>query len=104
MIEKLYKINKSLNKRFPSGTGPFQIMTRLAEEVGEVAAEVNHFEKAGVKVEKHGEPDSARLAKEVMDVLRCSLQIAMVYSIEAELVKVIQNSYDNMVVEGWIAE
>lgn len=103
-MKKLYKINEGLNKRFPNGTEPFQIMTRLAEEVGELAAEVNHFENAGVKVEKHGEPDSARLAKEVMDVLRCALQITMIYGIEAELEIVIQKSYDNMVAEGWITE
>lgn len=103
-MQKIYKINAGLNKRFPGGTDPFQIITRLAEEMGELASEVNHFENAGVKVEKHGEPDTARLAKEVMDVLRCALQIAMVYGIETELERAIQKSYDNMVAEGWIVE
>jgi NTP pyrophosphatase (non-canonical NTP hydrolase) len=51
MIDKLYKIAEGLNVRFPDGNNPFMIVTRLAEECGEVATEVNHFEKKGVKVE-----------------------------------------------------
>ncbi len=57
MIDKLYKIAEALNARFPDGSDPFMIVTRLAEECGEVAAEVNHFERKGVKVERLGQPD-----------------------------------------------
>lgn len=102
-MERLYQINAGLDKRFPQGREPFQIITRLAEECGELAAEVNHFEGSGVKRQKHGPPDRARLAKEVMDVLRCALQIAAYYGIEAELEAVIDQSYARMVAEGLIA-
>ncbi|WP_312372521.1 hypothetical protein [Lachnoclostridium sp.] len=30
------------NKRFPKGVEPFQMATRLLEECGEVAKEINH--------------------------------------------------------------
>ena len=103
-MERLKKINDGLRKRFPNGEDPFQMVTRLAEECGELAAEVNHFEGSGIKRQKHGEPDRTKLAKEVMDVLRCALQIATYYDIEAELEMSINNSYKQMQADGWIEE
>jgi NTP pyrophosphatase (non-canonical NTP hydrolase) len=41
--------------RFPKGVEPFQMATRLLEECGEVANEVDHFEDSEVKILKHGE-------------------------------------------------
>ncbi len=55
-MDKLYLIAKGLNKKFPIGNEPFQITTRILEECGEVAKEVNHWENSGVKVKKYGEP------------------------------------------------
>lgn len=101
-MERLKKINEGLRKRFPNGEDPFQMVTRLAEECGELAAEVNHFEGSGMKRQKHGEPDRHKLAKEVQDVLRCALQIAVYYDIETELETVINRSYERMQAEGWL--
>jgi NTP pyrophosphatase (non-canonical NTP hydrolase) len=67
-----------------------------------LAAQVNHFEGSGVKRQKHGEPDRTKLAKEVMDVLRCALQIATYYGIEVELEASINRSYEQMKAEGLI--
>ena len=36
MIDKLYKIAEGLNNRFRDGDDPFYIVTRLAEECGDV--------------------------------------------------------------------
>lgn len=71
-MQKIYRINEGLQKRFPAGTDPFQIMTWLAEEV--------------------------------VDVLRCALQIAMYYGVEAELETAVAESYARMVKEGLISE
>ena len=38
---------------------------RILEECGEVASEVNHFEKSGIKTLKHGEPSKQHLADEI---------------------------------------
>ena len=57
MSEKLYRIAEGMNNRFEDGNDPFYIVTRLAEECGEVASQVNHFEHKGVKAEKLGPPD-----------------------------------------------
>ncbi len=90
---RLYTINDHLRQLFPDGENPFQMVARLAEECGELAAQVNHFENAGVKRQKHGKPDRAKLAKEVQDVLRCALQIAAYYHLEAELDAAIELRY-----------
>lgn len=99
-MEKLYQITHGLINRFPNGNDPFQMITRLAEECGELAAQVNHFEDSGIKRQKLGEPDTMKLAKEVQDVLRCALTIAVYYGIEAELTASIEKSYSQLQIEG----
>jgi NTP pyrophosphatase (non-canonical NTP hydrolase) len=103
-LEKLYAITHGLNQRFPDGNDPFQMMTRLLEESGELAQMVNHFEGTGVKREKYGSPDRSKLAKEVMDLLRCALQISIYYRVEGELEQKINESYEKMKAEGLIKE
>jgi NTP pyrophosphatase (non-canonical NTP hydrolase) len=102
MLDKLYAIMRGLNRRFPKGNDPFQIMTRLLEESGELAQMINHFEATGIKQEKYGIPDASKLAKEVMDVLRCGLQVAIYYGIEKELAATIDESYRKMQAEGLV--
>jgi NTP pyrophosphatase (non-canonical NTP hydrolase) len=102
MLDKLQAVNRGLNRRFPDGNTPFQMMTRLLEECGELAEQVNHFEGTGVKRLKHGEPDKAKLAKEAMDVLRCVFQVVAYYDVEDELRAAIDRSYQKMAQEGLI--
>lgn len=101
-LAKLYAINRGYNRRWGKGNQPFQIITRLVEEVGELAEQVNHFEDSGVKRQKHGEPDRLHLAKEVRDVLLCALQICQYYHVESELDAHIEQTYTRMVKEGTI--
>lgn len=96
-LEMLYRIVDGLNARFPNGNEPFQMVARLCEEAGELAAVVNHFEGTGIKRQKHGEPDPAALAKEVQDVLRAALAIARYYGIEDQLRASIDESYRRLV-------
>lgn len=100
MIDKLYKIAEGLNNRFQDGDDPFYIVTRLAEECGEVASQVNHFERKGVKAQKLGPPDRAAFAKELQDVMRAVVQLAIHYELEAELEASIDRSYQEIVIEG----
>jgi len=100
MLDRLYRINQGLDRRFPTGRDPFQIITRLAEECGELAREVNHFEGSGVKADKHGPPDRHALAKEIRDVLLCALQIAAYYGVESDPDAIIDNSIQRLRAEG----
>lgn len=104
MLETLLTIAKGQNHRFPAGNHPFQIMTRLLEEAGELAQKVNHFEDTGVKRAKYGEPDRSALAKEVRDVLLCALQAAIYYGVEPELEAHLETAYTRLKAEGHIPE
>lgn len=99
---KLYKIVEGLNTRYPDGNDPFMIVTRLAEECGEVAAEVNHFERKGRKAQILGEPDPKHLAKELQQVIRAVLALAVYYNLQDELAASIDDSYQRVVDEGLV--
>ena len=102
MIEKLYKIAAGLNNHFKDGDDPFYIVTRLAEECGEVASQVNHFERKGVKASKLGAPDRAAFAKELQDVMRALVQLAIHYELESELEASVDKSYQEIVIQGLV--
>ena len=102
MIDKLYNIAEGLNNRFQDGDDPFYIVTRLAEECGEVASQVNHFERKGVKAHKRGAPDRDAFAKELQDVMRAVLQLAIHYELQQELAASVDRSYQEIVIEGWV--
>lgn len=102
-LNYLYLIAKALDRRF-SDQGPYQTMTRLLEECGELAQQVNHFEGAGVKYQKYGEPDKEHLVKEIQDVITCALQIMMHYQVEDEFETLAQNRLQRILDEGWIKE
>lgn len=104
MLDKLIPITQGLNRRFSNGDHPFQIATRLLEECGELAKEINHFEGQGVKRQKYGQPDKAHLAKEVQDVIGAALQIALHYQVMDELEASIELAYQRLREEGWIDE
>jgi NTP pyrophosphatase (non-canonical NTP hydrolase) len=102
MIDKLYKIAEALNIKFPDGNGPFMIVTRLAEECGEVAAEVNHFERKGVKVDRLGAPNRRKFVKELQDVIGAVLQLALYYDLQTELEESVNVYYRRVVDEGLV--
>lgn len=100
MLDNLWTTNLALRRRFPDGVEPFKIIARLAEECGELSAEVQLWENQGVKRANHGAPDAHKLAKEVMDVMRAALAVAEYYRIERELVETIRKSIDGAVSAG----
>lgn len=87
----LLLIVRALDSRFPDGNSPFQRASRLAEECGELAQAVNHREHMGIKYEKHGESSDEQLVKEVQDVLRAALGIAVHYGVERQLESSVQD-------------
>ena len=102
MIEKLLEITHGFIHRFPEGNEPFQIMTRLLEESGELAQQINHFEGSGVKMQKYGEPDKVKLVNEIGGVLHSALQIAIYYEAEQELETRLEEIYLRLKAEGHI--
>jgi len=102
--QKLAAVNQVLKRRFPDGNQPYQIMTRLLEEAGELAKEVSHFEGSGIKREKYGPPDRDHIALEIKQVLLVTLQIAAYYQLEPELMASIEQSYLRIRAEGMLEE
>ena len=102
MFDKLTAISMGYSRRFPNGDEPFQMMTWLLEECGELAQQVNHFEDTGVKRTKYGEPDKAKMAKEVQDVKWHAVPVAKYYGNEPELAASIEHSYQRLKTEGYI--
>lgn len=99
-MDKLYQLAKGYTNRFPNGNNPYQIATRVLEECGEVASEVNHFEKSGIKAQKHGEPSKQHLADEIKQAVNALIQLAVYYNVESELEASIDRSLEKMKKEG----
>lgn len=93
-MNRLYRIAEGHTKRFPNGNEPYQIVSRILEECGEVASEVNHFQQSGIKMQKHGEPSRQRLADEIKQAMCCLAQLVQYYSIEEEFEKSMEKSLD----------
>ena len=101
-MDKFYQIAKGLTKRFPEGEEPYQMATRLLEECGEVAAEINHWEDSGVKRQKRGEPSKEKLATELQQAIVALFRIAVYYSVENELNESVNRSLERLKNEGLI--
>lgn len=101
-MERFYKMAEASNKRFPKGVEPYQMTTRLLEECGEVAAEINLWEDSGIKRKKYGEPQKEVIANEIRKSIVELLKIAMYYGVEKELEQSIEDSLKRSRAEGLI--
>ena len=99
-MDKLYKMVQGYWRRYPKGVEPFQMVTRLLEECGELASEVNLWEDSGIKRLKRGEPQKEDLAKEIKQALVALMNIAVYYKVENELEESIDKSLEHMENEG----
>ena len=95
-MNKLYQLAKGYTNRFPDGNEPYRITARILEECGEVASEVNHFERSGIKVLKHGEPSKQHMADEIKQAINALIQQAVYYHVEEELAASIERSLEKM--------
>jgi NTP pyrophosphatase (non-canonical NTP hydrolase) len=103
-FSQLQLINLALERIFPDGNDPYQIMTRLLEECGELAEQVHIFEDSGVKRQKHGAPDPAKMVKEIQDVIGCALQVATHYGLVTTLHEAIEQRFHVYQEKGHITE
>ena len=103
-FEQLLAVARGFNMRFPGGDDPFQMMTCLLEECGELAQQVNHFEGSGIKREKYGEPDRAKLVKEIRDVLHNVVRIMDHYDAAGEVAASVELVYQRLKREGFIKD
>ena len=101
-MERFYKMMEASNKRFPEGVKPFQMATRLLEECGEIASEINLWEDSGIKSQKHGDPKKEDIANEIRQAMVELVKIARYYHVEDELEASILTSLARSKAEGLI--
>ena len=101
-MERFYKMVEASNKRFPDGVQPFQMATRLLEECGEIASEINLWENSGIKRQKHGDPKKENIANEIRQAMVELVKIASYYHVEKELEESINASIASSKAEGLI--
>ena len=101
-MERFYKMVEASNKRFPDGVQPFQMATRLVEECGEIASEINLWEASGIKRQKHGDPKKEDIANEIRQAMVELVKIAQYYHVEEELEASIDASITQSKNEGLI--
>ena len=101
-MENLKKLAEGMNHRFPEGNEAFQITTRLLEECGEVAKEVNRLEKSGTKVLRHGNGTKEDLASEIKDAMNALMQLAIYYDAVEQVQVAIAKSIEQLSQEGHI--
>jgi NTP pyrophosphatase (non-canonical NTP hydrolase) len=104
VLDDLWTSTLGLRRRYPDGVAALQMVARLAEECGELSAEVQRWEGLGTKRAKLGAPDRDALAKEVMDVMRAALAVAEFYGVEAELDQALKRSVAAAVRDGLLSE
>lgn len=101
-MQRFYKMVEASNNRFPEGVEPYQMATRLLEECGEIATEINLWENSGVKRQKHGDPKKEDIANEIRQAMVELVKIAQYYHVEDELDASIQTSLARSKAEGLI--
>lgn len=101
-MERLKQLAEGMNHRFPEGNDAFQITTRIMEECGEVAKEVNRLEKSGTKVLRHGNGTKEDLASEIKDVMNALMQLALYYDAVEQVQESIANAVEQLRSEGHI--
>ncbi len=101
-MKRLYQMVEASNKRFPNGVQPFQMATRLLEECGEIASEINLWEDSGIKRQKHGDPKKENIANEIRQAMVELMKIACYYHVENELEQSIEKSITQSRMEGLI--
>ncbi len=102
MFDTVTAINQGFARKFPNGNEPYQIMTRLLEEAGELAQQVNHFEHSGIKRAKYGEPDRAHLAQEAKGVLLTLFQVVAYYALTPELQTSLEQTLARLRGDGFV--
>ena len=91
--DQLYEISRHYAEKFPEGDTPLGYLSRLTEELGEIAVEVQRLEGAPAKVAKHGPGRLPDLASEVEDLIHTALGLIQHYRAEAELDEVVATQH-----------
>ena len=100
-FDTLWLTADGYQQHYPKGHPPFERMTRLCEEAGERAREVNHGEETGRR--KEAQTRSCRqesVSQRRTGCHRSALSMARSYEVEQALRHLIDQSYHTKIDEG----
>lgn len=103
-LEMIDKVVERLNKKYTRGDELFKIVSRLAEECGEVAQQVNHYEIRGVNTERNNRDNKDELISEIYQVMLVSYQLIKYFGLEDGLKEKIVSSYQDYKTKGFEQE
>jgi NTP pyrophosphatase (non-canonical NTP hydrolase) len=92
-LDQLYAIADRYSHRYPDQNTPSGYLTRLIEELGEIAVEVQRLEGVPGKIAKHGPGSVDDLASEVEDLMHSALGLVACYRGEPALDAAIDREY-----------
>jgi len=81
-LEKILKVAEAQTKRFPNGNDPFKIVSRLLEESGEVAWELNHYDRKGISLECKNKDGKREIMCEMYQVMISLCHLLQYYDLQ----------------------
>ncbi len=101
-MEMLMKIADAQTKRFPAGENPYKNVCRILEEAGEVAWEINHYERKGISVEKGSFQDKENLVLEAFQLCEVTCQLLQYFDLTQTFKDFIEGTYNKYIDDGYI--
>jgi NTP pyrophosphatase (non-canonical NTP hydrolase) len=102
LIEKVFTVAKAQSNRFPEGDYPFNIVSRLLEEGGEVAWELNHYARKGISIDRFNPDGKRELVYETYQVMIALCQLMQYFNLEDDLKKRMDEVHQEYLNKGYL--
>ena len=101
-MKKIQMVAEAQTQRFPNGDNPFKILSRLLEESGEVAWEINHYERNGICLEKLNSERKSELVAETYQVMIAICQLIQYFNLEDDFKNRIEEVFQEYIDKKYI--
>jgi NTP pyrophosphatase (non-canonical NTP hydrolase) len=101
-MEILMKIAQAQTKRFPAGEDPYKNVCRILEEAGEVAWEINHYERKGIPIDKGNRQDKEHIVLEAFQLCEVTCQLLQYFDLTTDFKDFIADTYQTYIEKGYI--
>lgn len=83
-MAEVTRLVRALSRKFGDGADPYRALASVAEELGEVAAEINKNQGGGAKAVQGKKPVAGQLQEEVGDLLLSVFYLASALDVDLE--------------------
>lgn len=102
LLNKILLVAEAQSRRFPKGDEPFQITSRLLEECGEVAWELNHYPRKNISIERNSKDNKGNLVTETYQAMTVLGQLLQYFDLTDDFVNKIEVVYKEFQDKGYI--